>query len=857
MGAEITITTFGKLRIARDGQPLDGFISSKAALLFVFLALHPGEHPRKKLAAMLWSETHDDQALKNLRTVLSSVRQQVGSAVIVAHETLAVDPSAAVYVDAAVFEAGCQQVFTGAADGDTLRMMQELAGLVQGDFLAGIGVRDAAPLESWISEKQRQLQELHTRLLFEIVETATRATQYDLALAYAWQLVGSEPLWDVAQRQLMRLLAYNNKANEALLHYERFSRLLESELGAQPEAETTALYQQIRGREFMPVNTRATSAQIVLPDMPFVEPVEDIAFAQRMLNTPQCRLLTVFGISGIGKTTLVTQLAFHRQGQYADGTYLIALKETRSARDLPHLIAGALELEINSQSDDAAVEQLVIDRIHNRSMLLVLDNYEQLLPETSFIERILEQTSRVQLILTSQAPLNLFREWLLPLRGLTVPAADDPQPERCEAVRLFELTAQRIDPRFSLAENLAGVTRVCQLVDGLPLAIIIAAGWTQIVTVDRIVQYLEAGQEVSLPLQRSLPGHHQSLDRMLEYTWGTLSSQEQYALTALSVFETGFDLEEAGAICEVDLETLTLLIQRALVQRLQQTYRMHQLVWRYARKKQVRASQQPALAQRYCDYFVSLCERLRADALPLHEHLQVLDVQLTRLWNYEWMPRQFQPYFMLMISRYLLIYWETVQPELLPEVFKLLSAHPPAAPQPALPDSTLLYDLQLARLSLALGYVGQAAHHAEQALTAARNARWDELCLILALVIRLHPLIAPDAATPAANPALLDARRALLQLTAVYTATRHAGALDDLLTHLTRGALLSEDGQPLDHALCMALRGAVAAERGNAAAAEGCFAEALQMLETLTFPVLATAVQHARERVRTSAPVSC
>lgn len=849
MGAEFRITTLGKLQITRSELPLDGFISTKAALLFVFLAMHPGDHARRKLATMLWSETNDEQALKNLRTVLSSVRQQVGDAVIVTHDSLAVDPTARIVTDAVQFESGCAHVFGQPAGSEALRTMQNLAALYQGDFLLGVSVRDAAPLENWIIEKQRHLQELYTRLLSALVESATQQGAAELALGYAQQLTNMEPLWDVAQRQLMRLLAYTNKAHEALLQYERFARLLAEELGTQPEAETTALYAQIRAQDFGSLPTKVAPTRIVLPDMPYVEPVADIAFAQRMLNTPQCRLLTVFGISGIGKTTLVTQIAYQRQERYNDGTYFIALKETRTARELPYLIAHALGLDSGGQADEAVVEQIVMDRIHNREMLLVLDNYEQLLPETRFVQRILEQTSKVQLILTSQSPLNLFREWLLPLRGLTVPSADDPQPESYEAVRLFELTAQRIDPRFDLAQNLVGVMRICQLVDGLPLAIIIAAGWTQIVPVDKIVEYLEAGQEFSLPLQRSLPGHHQSLERMLEYTWGTLSPQEQDALTALSAFNAGFNLDEAHAICDVDLEALTLLIQRALVQRFDNSYRMHQLVWRYARKKLRRSNQQAALAERYLKYFGEVLAALQAERPLLHDYLLALEALLAHLWNYDWMPRSFQPIFMLTLSRYLMVYWEISQPEILPTIHESLATLNPAL-LPA--DLALLHSIQLARLNLHIGADREALDSVELALMRADSAHWHDLGVIFNLYARLLPLAAPTSAAQPMDADAANARRTMLKLAAVYLAIRDTASTEELLAHLD-----SSDAQPLDRALIAAMRGSIAAENADPTAAGQHFSDALAFIEALDLPALKIALHHARQRVSSGTPVWC
>lgn len=228
---------------------------------------------------------------------------------------------------------------------------------------------------------------------------------------------------------------------------------------------------------------------------------------------------------------------------------------------------------------------------------MVLDNYEYVLPDTNFVQSLLEQAPQVQVVITSQMPLNLFREWLLPLTGLSCPPEGDAHPEMYEAVRLFELTAQRNNPRFNLQSNLNGVAQICRLVDGLPLALVIAAGWTQILPIHKIIEHILEGQEFNLPYQQTMPAHHQSMEMMLEYTWSTLNEAEKHALTALAIFNSVFDLDEAEQICAVDVTALIVLIQRSLIQKFDDKYRMHQLVWRHARKKLLYSDQREWLGQ--------------------------------------------------------------------------------------------------------------------------------------------------------------------------------------------------------------------------------------------------------------------
>ncbi|MBK8020897.1 MAG: AAA family ATPase [Chloroflexi bacterium] len=654
---EIRITTFGKLLVERGGAAVADFVSTKAALLFVYLAMHPGEHSRKKLAALLWSETSDEQALKNLRTVLSSVRQQVGEALIVSHEDLAVRDHPPVQVDASQFENGFRKVFSTPGTLTLLKALQELEALYQGEFLASVVVRDAVPLEDWIDERRRQLDELYGRLLLEIVEIALKQGSYEVGLDYAWKLVSHDPLLDTAQRHLMRLLAYTDRANDALVQYERFAALLREELDAEPEAETTTLCEQIRARAIAPPRASGLFAR-VQPDVDFVEPADDIELAQRMLNTPNCRLLTLYGISGIGKTMLATQLAYHRQHLYRDGASFVSLVMAQTPRDLLEAVARALEVSFTSTMTEAALERAVVDALKPRHLLLVLDNYEQLLPETGFIQRVLLEAPSVQVVVTSQTQLNLFREWLLPLKGLRVPEVGAENSQAYEAVRLFELTARRVNPRFDLSASLDDVIRICRMVDSLPLGIVIAAGWVQFMPPAAILKMMQADLLRMEAVHQDMPARHQSFQGLLNAMLAHLTPPEQEALMALSVFEGTFDFKAALAVAGVSPRAFKGLTDRCLVQQAGDfRYCIHSFV-RQAFFPQLEHS--PLLrtvATRYVDHFQGWADDFFAQNLPLHDLMLALDAEAHNLWQIPGLTALERQRFLMAIAPAMTEYW--------------------------------------------------------------------------------------------------------------------------------------------------------------------------------------------------------
>jgi DNA-binding SARP family transcriptional activator/predicted ATPase len=844
MDVKIEITTLGQLQIHNNGQLLGNFISTKAVLLVVYLAMYPTEHTRKKLAAMFWSETTDQQALKNLRTVLSSIRQSLPTLLNIYHEGLAINPDISVQVDAVRFEQGTKVALVSPDTHESLLQMQDLASLYTSDFLADVVFRDADILENWITDKQNELRQLHTQLLHQIAERAQKHREYESGIYYARKLVTLDPYWDVARRQLMRLLAFTNRANAALLEYETFAKLLIDELDAEPEAETTTLYEQIRAQHIRPPQKYTAQSAIVLPDMPFVEAIDDVSIVQRMLSTSQCRLLTIYGISGIGKTALATQVAFKRQALYQHGAYFISLKRTETARDLPYLIANAFNLDFASHVTPLELMTSILDYLKNRHVLLVLDNYDHLLPETTFIQKILDYPSPTQILVTSQVPLNLFREWLLPLQGLRVPSLDDAKPETYESVRLFELTAQRINPRFNLYDNLKGVVEICQLVDGLPLALIIAAGWTQIIPIHKIKEYISEGQEFNLPIQRDLPPHHQSLDMMLDYTWNTLSASEQYALLAMSIFNQLFDLDEAQQICGVSLETLTAIIHKSLVQKYDEKYRMHQLIWRYARKKLLYSDKKDMLQHNYTDYIIGLLRDIQQQNLSLHDYLLTIEILYPRIWNYSWMSKSYQPIYILTLSRFLIIYWEISRSD---EIARIQAIFTAINPDDIDPKARALLNLHLARFHFVNNQQEQAKYYLQAVLSYNdADIAWAEWGAALTLYLTHIQTMIGLPSPIDTNPDLTILNDSYIKLLSLYLDMHDYQAAQGFFSYL-----LENTYQTVDRVLIFAIQGTVLAETGQLAVALKLLGEALGHLTGTDEPYLGALIGRLMGRIQT------
>lgn len=655
MQRQLNIQTFGNFIIERDGEVYQDFLTIKAAVLITYLALYPEAHPRSKLATLLWSDTAHAQALKNLRTVLSSLRDDFHDMMIISRDTLAIRDDVMLSVDANIFKTDYHRVVSMPHSEKSLVKLQEIADLYKGDFLADTQIRNSELFNDWLDTTRQILSQLYIQLLSEICKRALDNQDYALGLPYAQLLVSLDPYWEVAQRQLMRLYVGMQHINEALIQYEKLALLLEQELETTPDEETTALYLGIKSGDSQFLSASPTQ-QLDLSDTPFVEPTEDMELAYRMLSTPQCRLLTIVGISGIGKTTFASQLAMKCQQNYQDGVYIVPISTADSAQNLASLIAQKLKLSL-IHDGDTSIDKQVIAHLQSKNMLLVLDNYEHIFPQTNLLLQIMDNTSNIQVVINSHTQLNLFREWLLPLRGLSI-QNDDVQIETSEAVRLFEMTAQRVQAQFSLAESLDTVIKICRLMDGLPLGIVIAAGWCQYMSPQDILALIEQDLLQLESTHQDIPSRHRSFRNLVQSMLHHISADEQEILLSLSVFNGSFSQQAALAIADINILSLKHLTDKCLIQRTGQfRYVLHNIV-RTAFKTQLKQSGVLGdILGRYVQFFKGWSDSLFEQNLPLHELLDVVDAEEHNLWAIEGLSDTETQAFILHIAPTLRAYW--------------------------------------------------------------------------------------------------------------------------------------------------------------------------------------------------------
>jgi predicted ATPase len=409
----------------------------------------------------------------------------------------------------------------------------------------------------------------------------------DLARAqmYIRQQVDLEPWREEAHRYLMRLLMLDGQRSAALAQYKVCCQALQEGLNAAPTDETVALYRRIQDGKWR--STATPRCNLPPSPTPFVgREIELEALAEYLVN-PDCRLVTLVGPGGIGKTRLALQVAQAQVGMFTHGVYFVSLAAIQAVELVPAAIAEALTFSLSGRQDP---QEELLAYLREKELLLVIDNVDHIIEVSAILADILQHARRVILLVTSRERLNLREEWIYEVRGLTYPGSEvgeDPARARrtYSAFDLFWHQAKRLKRDFSLGQTeFDAVVRICQLTEGMPLGIELAAAWIMERSCEAIARELEGdltpeeGPYISSNMRdsvdilttslRNIPSRHRSMRASFEHSWRLLSAQEQKAFAELSVFQGGFTREAALAITSVSPMILIHLVHKSLLRSL-------------------------------------------------------------------------------------------------------------------------------------------------------------------------------------------------------------------------------------------------------------------------------------------------
>jgi predicted ATPase/DNA-binding SARP family transcriptional activator len=584
----------GAPRLERDGVPL-AFDSRKQLALITYLAMTGQGHTREALITLLWPELEPSRGRAGLRRDLSVIRKALEEQwLTVEGETVSSDPAADLWLDVVEFrdlvgswrghghleEEVCSRCLTALA---------EAVALYQGDFMAGFSLRDSAEFDEWQFFQTEGLRQELARTLERLVRGHRARGAYEAAIPYARRWVALDPLHELAHRALMDAYGRAGQRSAAARQYEECARVLEAELGVAPSEETTALYERLRTRGVQggPAVRHNLPAQVT----PFVGRERELREVQARLRDPECRLLTLVGPGGIGKTRLAlrtAEVACETDGErYEHGVTYVRLGPLESAEGMVPAVAEALGFRFYQGGEPRGQ---LLAYLREKRLLLVMDSFEHLLEGVGLVTDILRSAPAVKVIVTSRVRLSLQGEHLLQVEGMEYPEAEARAEARdYSAVELFVQGARRTlaGPDWEPApEEMGEVVRVCRLVEGMPLGILLAAAWVEMLSPAEIAAEIERGLDFLETDLQDVPVRQRSLRAVFDHSWRLLTEREGEVFQRLSVFRGGFTGEAAREVAGASLHELRGLLGKSFLERgANGRYEVHELLRSYAAEK--------------------------------------------------------------------------------------------------------------------------------------------------------------------------------------------------------------------------------------------------------------------------------
>ncbi|GIV17018.1 MAG: hypothetical protein KatS3mg022_2453 [Armatimonadota bacterium] len=607
------VELFGGLRVVTPQQVITHFRTRKTASLLAYLAANPHQiHPRETLIDLLWEDSDVDTGRTSLRVALSALRKQLEQASIPAGEVFYSDNfgiglrSSAVRTDLNDME---QNLRLARRTSDTSERIAHLQDAI--DYCADVPLKGF--YEEWVLQLQQQTMERYFCALDELIRLLEERGQYEDAQGYALRGITCDPLREEPRMALMRIYLARGYPAEAMRVYREWERLICEELDTIPSRAIQHLAQQAQDSARHMCQSAQQLCDSRLPPTPtgLFGRERETARLMEWLGTSAIRHITITGEGGIGKTSLAIEVA-RRLVSKGQRVWFVDVSDVREGRALLERVLRATGVAIPAeQLMDTAIQMLA-----GYPLLLVLDNFEQVdASGAQVVCDLLQHLPLLQVLMTSRRRTGLPEEQVLRLCPLEVPLAEARQGEgglpdssalellqRCPSVQIFVRHAQTVRAGFGLTpENALAVAKICEYLEGVPLALILAASRVRVLSPSQILRTIRQEAHILSAPNSLQPERHRSLHASLEWSHALLSPEMKKAFSMLSVFTGGWDLAGAGCVLTGQLQsddnaldvtvldTLDALIECSLMQMDEQDgqarYRMPEVVRRFALEK--------------------------------------------------------------------------------------------------------------------------------------------------------------------------------------------------------------------------------------------------------------------------------
>lgn len=636
----LQIHLFGHLRLLVNQQSHRFATLPKTAPLLAYLLLHRDTAvPRDHLAFLLWDDVPENEARANLRRHLHDLRRALPPKsdqpwVISDGKTLQWNPAAPWWLDVAAFEQLCQ---------DTTRLAEAIT-LYTGDLLTDL-------YEDWLAAERERLRTLYFATISGLITREQARGDLAQAIVYARQLLNHDPLREDVVRNLIVMRHESGDRAGAMQLYQQFKERLAEELGVAPMPETTTVYEAITANQPLlsyhhnqrpptpsplqptftsPVTTPSPPHNLPAQLTSFVGRHEELTQVCQLIGTAATRLLTITGPGGTGKTRLALAAAHwlwqHQPDQFPDGVFFVGL----SAVTNPGHVATAVAETVGAwETADRPLSDSLKEHLHTKQLLLLIDNFEHLLAAAPLVSDLLTAVPGLRILVTSQANLHLYGETEFPLAPLSLPDLNNLPPitglMQYTAIALFVERLRAVYLGFTLTpENAHTVVEICACLDGMPLALELAAARGKLFTPVAMLAQLNNRLRFLNSQARNLPARHQTLRATIDWSYYLLEPAEQQMFGRLSLFVSSFTAEAALAVCPDIMagETAVLDVISSLTDKNMirfylpgngaPRFRLLQTLREYALEKLAQTPAEADTRYRYAAYYTTLTEQAEA-----------------------------------------------------------------------------------------------------------------------------------------------------------------------------------------------------------------------------------------------------